>query len=408
MSGVAIRSSFREHGRRAAAVDALAGGRSDGVRHGRSGCWSGSARELRRCGGLRGVPRGRDRRLARLTSRARDASRGRRDRARPFRRRGAHESRRHVDLHEEGRQALDPHRGARRKARRLRGRVHLRRRAAPAISGRVPERPLPGAPVAWDTRPKAQGGQRWFSLQPNEKIPPGDLLHWTGVAGNWNQMCAACHSTDLRKPLRRDGRFLRNDVERPRRRLRSLSRTGLESRGVGEGGRESRAGLRFDAGTHGAALASRSGALGDEPGDGHREARSAARIARRSRDLRAVSRAPQPRERGAGRAGQAAARHGPPRAARRAALSRRRPDPGRGLRVRFRSRRAGCTRQASPPAIVTIRTAASCTARATIRTASAPIAICLRSSRRRPITTIPRARRARAASRATCPRSSTW
>jgi predicted CXXCH cytochrome family protein len=54
-------------------------------------------------------------------------------------------------------------------------------------------------PVAWDTRPKAEGGQRWFSLQPDEKIPPGDLLHWTGVMGNWNQMCAACHSTDLRK-----------------------------------------------------------------------------------------------------------------------------------------------------------------------------------------------------------------
>ena len=54
-------------------------------------------------------------------------------------------------------------------------------------------------PLAWDTRPKSEGGQRWFSLQPDEAIPPGDLLHWTGVAGNWNQMCAACHSTDLRK-----------------------------------------------------------------------------------------------------------------------------------------------------------------------------------------------------------------
>jgi tetratricopeptide (TPR) repeat protein len=54
-------------------------------------------------------------------------------------------------------------------------------------------------PVAWDTRPKADGGQRWFSLQPDERIPPGDLLHWTGVASNWNQMCAACHSTNLRK-----------------------------------------------------------------------------------------------------------------------------------------------------------------------------------------------------------------
>ena len=37
-------------------------------------------------------------------------------------------------------------------------------------------------PVAWDTRPKAEGGQRWFSLEPDEKIPRGDLLHSTGVA----------------------------------------------------------------------------------------------------------------------------------------------------------------------------------------------------------------------------------
>ena len=27
-----------------------------------------------------------------------------------------------------------------------------------------------------------EGGQRWFSLEPDEKIPRGDLLHSTGVA----------------------------------------------------------------------------------------------------------------------------------------------------------------------------------------------------------------------------------
>ena len=54
-------------------------------------------------------------------------------------------------------------------------------------------------PLAWDTRPEEQGGQRWFHLYPDEKIPAGDELHWTGNNQNWNWMCADCHSTDLRR-----------------------------------------------------------------------------------------------------------------------------------------------------------------------------------------------------------------
>ena len=53
--------------------------------------------------------------------------------------------------------------------------------------------------VAWDSRPPEQGGQRWFHLYPNEDIPPGDELHWTAPAHNWNFACAECHSTRLRK-----------------------------------------------------------------------------------------------------------------------------------------------------------------------------------------------------------------
>lgn len=52
---------------------------------------------------------------------------------------------------------------------------------------------------AWDTRPKGQGGQRWFHLQPGERIEPGDPLHWTGPSYNWNHACADCHSTALQK-----------------------------------------------------------------------------------------------------------------------------------------------------------------------------------------------------------------
>ena len=53
--------------------------------------------------------------------------------------------------------------------------------------------------LAWDSRPVAQGGQRWFHLYPGERIAPGDPLHWTGPTENWNYMCADCHSTNVRK-----------------------------------------------------------------------------------------------------------------------------------------------------------------------------------------------------------------
>ena len=53
--------------------------------------------------------------------------------------------------------------------------------------------------IAWDSRPKEQGGQRWFHLYPDQKLPAGDRLHWTGRDQTWNYMCADCHSTGLRK-----------------------------------------------------------------------------------------------------------------------------------------------------------------------------------------------------------------
>src|SRR5215831_11240246 len=53
--------------------------------------------------------------------------------------------------------------------------------------------------IAWDTRPKAEGGQRWFHLYPKEEIRQDDVLHWTKLNQNWNFMCAECHSTGVRK-----------------------------------------------------------------------------------------------------------------------------------------------------------------------------------------------------------------
>jgi predicted CXXCH cytochrome family protein len=62
-----------------------------------------------------------------------------------------------------------------------------------------PDGRLQALSIAWDTRPKDQGGQRWFHLYPNENIRHDDVLHWTKLNQNWNFMCAACHSTGVRK-----------------------------------------------------------------------------------------------------------------------------------------------------------------------------------------------------------------
>jgi tetratricopeptide (TPR) repeat protein len=51
---------------------------------------------------------------------------------------------------------------------------------------------------SWDVVNK-----RWFYVTPpdvtNERIPPGDPFHWTGITQNWNTTCADCHSTNVHK-----------------------------------------------------------------------------------------------------------------------------------------------------------------------------------------------------------------
>jgi len=62
--------------------------------------------------------------------------------------------------------------------------------------------------VAWDARPRAQGGQRWFHLYPAERVDHRDVLHWTRASQNWNTQCAECHSTNLKKGYdARTGRY---------------------------------------------------------------------------------------------------------------------------------------------------------------------------------------------------------
>lgn len=80
--------------------------------------------------------------------------------------------------------------------------------------------PLPGGrlqplPWAWDTRPAAEGGQRWFHLYPGEAIRAGDPLHWTGRIQTWNMQCAACHTTDLRRNALPDGQGYATEAAAP-------------------------------------------------------------------------------------------------------------------------------------------------------------------------------------------------
>ncbi|MGL6193660.1 MAG: tetratricopeptide repeat protein [Thermoguttaceae bacterium] len=49
-------------------------------------------------------------------------------------------------------------------------------------------------PIAWNCVQN-----KWYHLYPKERILPNDPLHWTGPMQNWNNMCAACHTTDLEK-----------------------------------------------------------------------------------------------------------------------------------------------------------------------------------------------------------------
>jgi len=53
--------------------------------------------------------------------------------------------------------------------------------------------------LAWDSRTREQGGQRWFHLYPGEEMDHRNRLHWTGRDQTWNYQCAECHSTNLQK-----------------------------------------------------------------------------------------------------------------------------------------------------------------------------------------------------------------
>jgi len=48
--------------------------------------------------------------------------------------------------------------------------------------------------TAWDTEKKV-----WYDLYPDFKVVHSEWLHWSRGGLNWNNMCADCHSTNVRK-----------------------------------------------------------------------------------------------------------------------------------------------------------------------------------------------------------------
>ncbi|HXG48309.1 MAG TPA: tetratricopeptide repeat protein [Methylomirabilota bacterium] len=65
----------------------------------------------------------------------------------------------------------------------------LRQFLVPAEGGR-----LQVLEAAFDPRRR-----EWFNVYGDEDRQPGEWGHWTGRGMNWNQMCASCHNTRLRK-----------------------------------------------------------------------------------------------------------------------------------------------------------------------------------------------------------------
>ncbi len=185
--------------------------------------------------------------------------------------------------------------------------------------------------IAWDSRPKAEGGQRWFHLYPGQNIKAGDWLHWTSGGQNWNFTCAECHSTNLRKNF-----DAKTDAYKTTWSELNVACEACHGPGSNHVAWAQKEGdwQALDA-TKGLALAldERKGVTWHAGrGDGQRAAQRAARLVARNRHLRAL---PRPRRADLRRLRprQAAARHASARAARRQPVLERRPDARGGLRL---------------------------------------------------------------------------
>ena len=227
-----------------------------------------------------------------------------------------------------------------------RDQVHVRRRPAAAVSDRVSRRPAPGARHRLGRAPAERGRPALVPSLPRRE----DRLTATSSTGPARSRTGTtCAPTATRPNVRKNydaaGDRYATHVVRDQRGVRGVPRPRLAPRGVGRAGRRGRA---RDA-TQGPRVALDDAAAVTwtiEPATRQRAAQRRRATTRARSSVRAAA------TRGAARSPRTTSPAGrsstlPCRAARRAPLLRRRPDPRRGLRVRLVPRRAGCTRAAS-------------------------------------------------------------
>jgi hypothetical protein len=270
----------------------------------------------------------------RLAPRPRDGPGQRGDGPRRLRRRRAGRPRRHDPLLTQGRRLLRAHRRAGRCAARVPGALHLRLVPAAAVPGAAARRPAAGLRHRLGLAPRGAG-------RPALVPPLPRRAHGSGAPAALDRprsdLELPVRGVPLDRPaqgLRSRERQLRHTVERDRRRLRGVSRSGLRAPHVGP----SRAGV---AATRG----------GREQGPGARPRRRHRRLVERSGvrpaaphrrgpgdgtdpDLRPLPLAPGT-DLGRRAARRPTARQPPPGAARGPPVLPRRPDQGRGLRLRL-------------------------------------------------------------------------
>ena len=175
--------------------------------------------------------------MAGLASRPRDAGSEREDRARQLRRREVRVRRHDLDLLQARRKVLRQHRRPRRQARRLRAEVHLRRDAAAAVPDRVPRRPDAGA---LDRLGRAAEERGRAALVPSLSRREDHAQGSAALDEAEPELELHVRGLPLDQPaqgLRRGRQPLQDHLVGDERRLRSVSRPGLEPRRVGEEGR---------------------------------------------------------------------------------------------------------------------------------------------------------------------------
>ena len=257
--------------------------------------------------------------------------------------------------------------------------------------------------IAWDARPKAQGGQRWFHLYPGQNLRAGDPLHWTGVNQNWNFMCAECHSTQLRKNFdAATGRFATTWAEIDVA-CEACHGPGAEHVARARAKRDGKAYSSADSGLVARARPNAKASRGRRwPRPATRNAARRERRRAKSTCARAATPAPRASPTTTSTASRCRTRIVSPRSTRAStgATGRSATRSTSGAR----SCRAGCTQRASPAPTATIRTRWSCAVPATT---SARNAISRRNTTRPRTPTTRRERRAADALPATCRRRPT-